>query len=286
MSSLAGRHFDSLTDGRFPRWRGSWADRTRSQPGASFVGTFEHTRATLVARVVAFVVGSPAIPMNERLTGGLERVGAVLRSTGRKTAIQTSIRLSGWARKCRADNVPNTKCVRALTAVFEAVGAAGFVRSPTEDWLLVRRALESSDADELRRTADHARYLRLLRRGSAIEERLAELWRETGAYEGAETVLDEAILQDQLVDNHREASSISVMTMHQLKGREYDSVLLVEDQHRSFRGRDNQPPQNGDQAAPPGVPHESPTLRLHLVGDQECDAGSALRRLTLKVCGA
>ena len=32
------------------------------------------------------------------------------------------------------------------------------------------------------------------------------------------------------------------MTMHQIKGREYDSVLLVEDQHRSFRGRDNQPP--------------------------------------------
>ena len=106
----------------------------------------------------------------------------------------------------------------------------------------VRRALESSDADELRRTADHARYLRLLRRGSAIEERLAELWREKGTYEGAEAALDEAILQDQLIDNHREASRISVMTMHQLKGREYDSVLLLEDQHRSFRGRDNQPP--------------------------------------------
>jgi len=32
------------------------------------------------------------------------------------------------------------------------------------------------------------------------------------------------------------------MTMHQLKGREYDSVLLVEDQHRSFRGRETHPP--------------------------------------------
>ena len=32
------------------------------------------------------------------------------------------------------------------------------------------------------------------------------------------------------------------MTMHQLKGREYDSVLLVEDGHQTFRGRDNQPP--------------------------------------------
>lgn len=91
-------------------------------------------------------------------------------------------------------------------------------------------------------TADCARYLRLLRRGSVIEERLAELWREKRTYEGAEAALDEAILQDQLIDNHREASRISVMTMHQLKGREYDSVLLVEDQHRSFRGRDNQPP--------------------------------------------
>ena len=32
------------------------------------------------------------------------------------------------------------------------------------------------------------------------------------------------------------------MTMHQLNGREYDAVLLVEDQHRTFRGRDQEPP--------------------------------------------
>ena len=203
---------------------------------------FDQDQIALAARVVAFVMGSPAVPKTERLAGALERVGAVLRSTGGKTAIQTSTRLSGWAKKCRNDNVPNTKCVRALTTVFEAVGAIDFVGSPTEDWLAVRRALARSDADELKRTAEHARYLRLLRRESAIEERLAELWRQKGNYEGAETALDEAILQDQLIDNHREASRISVMTMHQLKGREYDSVLLVEDQHRSFRGRESHPP--------------------------------------------
>ena len=163
----------------------------------------------------------------------------MFRSTSRKTAIKTSIQLSGWAEKCRNDKVPDTKCVNALKTVFEAVG---FVGSPTEDWRAVRRALERSAADELQRTGEHAWYLRLLRRGSAIEERLAELWRQKGSYEGAEAALDEAILQDQLVDNHREVSHISVMTMHQLKGREYDSVLLVEDEHRSFRGRDNHPP--------------------------------------------
>ena len=75
-----------------------------------------------------------------------------------------------------------------------------------------------------------------------IEERLADLWKQRGNYEGAEAALDEALLQDQLIDNYREASHISVMTMHQLKGREYDSVLLVEDQHRNFRVKDNHPP--------------------------------------------
>ena len=203
---------------------------------------FDQNQIALAARVVAFVMGSPAVPHNERLAGALERVGAVLLSSDVKTAIKTSNRLSRWADRCRNDKVPNTKCVRALTTTFEAVDAVGFVGSPTEDWRAVRGALERSDADELKRTGEHARYLRLLRRGSAIEERLAELWRHRGNYEGAEAALDEAILQDQLIDNHREASRISVMTMHQLKGREYDSVLLVEDQRRSFRGKDSHPP--------------------------------------------
>ena len=203
---------------------------------------FDQSQIALAARVIAFLMASPTVPQNERLASALERVGAVLRSSDKKTAIQTSNQLLGWAGKCRDDKVPNTKCVRALAAVFQVVDEAGFVGSPTEDWLSVRRALEISGADELRRTADHARYLRLLRRGSAIEERLAEFWRGTGTYEGAEAALDEAILQDQLIDNHREASRVSVMTMHQLKGREYDSVVLVEDQYQSFRGRDDQPP--------------------------------------------
>ena len=217
-------------------------DGDKKHPPVPHDVMFDQNQIALAARVVAFLMASPAVSPNERLAGALERVGAVLRSSGRKTGIQTSNQLLGWAGKCRNDKVPTTKCVRALKAAFEAVDAVDFVGSPTEDWLAVRRALERSDANELKRTGEHSRYLRLLRRGSAIEERLAELWRQKGSYEGAEAALDRAILQDQIIDNQREASPISVMTMHQLKGREYDSVLLVENQHRSFRGKDNQPP--------------------------------------------
>ena len=64
---------------------------------------------------------------NERLAGALERIGAVYRTSEKKTAIKTSNRLAGWAERCRNDDVPNAKCVRALTAASEAVGAAGCV---------------------------------------------------------------------------------------------------------------------------------------------------------------
>ena len=109
---------------------------------------FDQNQIALAARVVAFVMASPADAQHERLAGALERIGAVFRTSERKTAIQTSIRLLGWAERCRIDNVPKTKCVRALATVFEAVG---FVGSPTEDWRGVLRALARSDADELKR---------------------------------------------------------------------------------------------------------------------------------------
>lgn len=203
---------------------------------------FDHMQVTLASRVIAYLLASHQDPQNETLAGALERISAVFRASGNKTAIKTSDRLLGWAAKCRDGKVPSTKCVTALTSALEALSADGFSGSPTEDWLLVRRTLEQADADELKRTGGHARYLRLLRRGSEIEDQLAELWKRNGNYAGAEAALDNAILQDQLTDSHRELSSISVMTMHQLKGREYDAVLLIEDQHRTFRGKDQEPP--------------------------------------------
>ena len=203
---------------------------------------FDQMQISLAARVIAFVMAARSDPPHERLADALDRISAVYRSAGTKTGIQASDRMLRWAERCRRETVPNTKCVRALTSLFEEVQASGFVGAPREDWLAVRRAFEAADADELNRTGEHARYLRLLRRGSAIEERLGELWKQRGDYRGAEAALDGAIVQDQLMDNHREGLSIGVMTMHQLKAREYDAVLLVEDRHRTFRGRDKEPP--------------------------------------------
>ena len=196
----------------------------------------------LSARVVAFIMASGSDPKHETLAGALKRISDVFRSSGKQSAINTSDCLLRWAAKCREGNPPNTKCVNALASILTMLDDASFSGSPTEDWLTIRRALEHADVNELKRTADHSRYLPLLRRGSAIEAQFADLWKRNENYAGAEAALDEAILQNQISANHRETSSISVLTMHQMKAREYDAVLLVEDRYQTFRGRENTAP--------------------------------------------
>jgi len=203
---------------------------------------FDEMQTTLASKVVAFIMESNSEPQNLRLAGTLERISALFRSYGNKTAINTSDKLLDWSQRCRISQIPKTKCVKVLTALFEDLDSAGFSGSPTQDWLLVRRSLEGASANELQRAGEHARYLRFFRRGSAIETRLSELWIANGSYIGAEVTLNKAIVQDQIVDSHMDLNSVSVMTMHQLKAREYDGVLLVEDRYRSFRGKDAKPP--------------------------------------------
>ncbi len=202
----------------------------------------DQVQITLAARVVAFILESKNYSDQERFAGVLVRIGEMFRSSGNKTGITKSNQLSSWAEKCLNGNFPRTKCVKALSSMFQKVEAAGLVGSPTSDWQTVLQILEISEANELKRIGENARYMRIIRRGSAIESQLCELWKEQNNYLGVEAVLEAAIIQDQLMGNSHEKSGISVMTMHQLKGREYDAVLIVENKHNKFLGKEVTPP--------------------------------------------
>ena len=203
---------------------------------------FDQMQIVLAARVIANIMGSSHLSLDHRISQCLRRIADMLRSANNATNIKNSNTLQNWAQKCDDGKHPTTKCVKALGRIIEALDNDGFIGSPTKDWLMVRKAFERADVEHLTKTAEFARYLRLLRRGSLIEEELTSLWRTSGNYLGAEEALDRAILQDQLLDSSKESASISVMNMHQLKGREYDGVLLVEDQYQNFRGRETEPP--------------------------------------------
>lgn len=202
----------------------------------------EQHQILLAGRVIANIISNTEVSSSDRIAEALDRVADMLRSAANKTNIEASDRLRKWAERCRSGKVPSTKCVTAIAEVMARLDEDGLAGSPTQDWISVRRRLERAKATELNKVAELARYLRLLRRGSAIEQALIGLWVSQGNYQGAEAALEQAILQDQLVDAQRESATVSVMNMHQLKGREYDAVVLVEDQYNTFMAQDRTPP--------------------------------------------
>jgi len=203
---------------------------------------FNQNQVLLSARVIAHIMSTMSNPKHMQAASILRCIANVLRSKGKKTGIKNSDTLVKWADKCDDGIFPKTKCVKSISSVIDKLNQNGFVGSPTHDWVTIRDLLETSGTKELELIANQARYLRLLRRGSIIEQSLISLWLSQGNYKGAEIALERAILQHQLSDTHRESATVTVMNMHQLKGREYDAVVLVEDKYSTFSAKDTIPP--------------------------------------------
>lgn len=201
----------------------------------------DQNQILLSARAIANILSTAGTDRQTRLGEALERIADMHRAAANPTNINESDRLRKWAAKCRDGKTPNVKCVNALAGVMDQLDKDGLTGSPTADWRKVRSLLEKADAPQLQKTAEQARFLRLLRRGSAIEQTLIGLWTGQGDYLGAEAALELAMLQEQLMDAHRETATVTVMNLHQLKGREYDAVVLVEDQYNTFRAKDQSP---------------------------------------------
>jgi DNA helicase-2/ATP-dependent DNA helicase PcrA len=101
-----------------------------------------------------------------------------------------------------------------------------------EDWLVVRRELESATSDVLQKVAEDAKYLRLLHRGAALRSRLSEVWRTTGGYFGAASAVRNALLQEHFSASTKVWRGIHVMTVHKSKAKEFDEVIIYEGSHQ------------------------------------------------------
>lgn len=148
-----------------------------------------------------------------------------------KTALTLAIRLEGYAAKLRTGGIVNVKIVKALRAVVDSSTTDGRAGHAIGDYLTVVKALGGSDASELPAMASAARMLNFMTRGSEIETSLAAMWRSAGSYVGASAVMRSAVLQYQMTSSKRGNRDLIVMTIHRAKGREFDEVIVYEEQH-------------------------------------------------------
>jgi DNA helicase-2/ATP-dependent DNA helicase PcrA len=93
---------------------------------------------------------------------------------------------------------------------------------------------EESTHPSIKEVFEDSKYLRLLNKGALLSSRLSESWRLSKSYTGAKDSIKDALLQEHFSMSHRKWNGIFVMTLHKSKGKEFDEVIIWEDQYNSI----------------------------------------------------
>lgn len=99
---------------------------------------------------------------------------------------------------------------------------------PGRDWLKVRRLFADSTSPDLQNVASDAKFLKFLNRGTQLRSRLAEIWRTTGSYIGADRAVNEALASAHFAAATQTFRGIHVMTIHKSKGKQFTEVIVYE----------------------------------------------------------
>jgi DNA helicase-2/ATP-dependent DNA helicase PcrA len=170
----------------------------------------------------------------QRYALACEAMAVYLRTKSNKVAnsVRTlATRLESYAAKLRDGTTPNVKIVKALQLVVDTSIKDGRTGHALDDYFTSVGALGAADASELPPIASAARMLNFMTRGSEIETALAAIWRSTGTYVDASSLMRSAVMQYQLTSSKRGSRDLVVMTIHRAKGREFDEVIVYEEQH-------------------------------------------------------
>ena len=184
----------------------------------------DEAEVLLATRVVALCL-EPVKDLWATLAVGLDLIGELYRARGTGKKVEQLGRNAADAREERVRG--NAKCPRALKDILEDLQANRLSGSPGRDWLRVRRMFAASGVAELQLVARLVIYLMGFNRGRLISDALAEVWQRRGSYEGARTLIESAITEDQIIGSDGGLSGINVMTMHKSKGKEFDGVIIL-----------------------------------------------------------
>ena len=99
------------------------------------------------------------------------------------------------------------------------------------DWKQVRSTLKDKTHNALVNLLKDAMFIKLLRKGSALNSALGELWRKHGNYIGASEAVKNALTQEYFATSAKTWQGVNVMTIHKSKGKEFDVVIACEDRY-------------------------------------------------------
>lgn len=100
--------------------------------------------------------------------------------------------------------------------------------SPAEDWRRVVASLSGCSSGCLSQIGNDARYVKLLRKGAALNRALTECWRSRGHYGSALEDVRSALLQEHFSMASQSPQGVHLMNLHKTKGKQFREVIIVE----------------------------------------------------------
>ena len=121
----------------------------------------------------------------------------------------------------------SARAPQALKSLIDDLKKGLLTGNPSNDWITIRSRLHATEVQELKYVHDCVEYLMVFNRAHRIIDSLSDAWIRTGTYQNASSLIDGALVQDQLLGGQDQQDGLNIMTIHKSKGKEFDGVVIV-----------------------------------------------------------
>lgn len=192
---------------------------------------FDETATYISSRLVAFLLEPKKDSLNIEVAEALDIMCNLYKAKGRKTEWE---KFERWSVSLREGTVPNRSTViPELQRIIEEVRAISYLGNPEKDWLTAKNFIAQSTVKAIGDFGKNAEFLMAFNRGGLIAKGLGRQWETLGNYTNARKVLDNAITETQMVSENKNQGGINVMSVHKSKGKEFDGVIIFENEYSS-----------------------------------------------------
>ena len=150
-----------------------------------------------------------------------------------KNNISEAEKYERWINSLKTDNLRSTKATKFWIEFLNKLSFGVFTGVPKDDWIFIRESLLSSGVVSIVKFAKNSRLLFAFQSGKRLNELLSAHWIDNGDYKGAQGFLQKAMTEAQLERKSESYKGIYVMTTYKSKGKEFDGVILFQNNYHS-----------------------------------------------------
>ncbi|QQX76006.1 MULTISPECIES: UvrD-helicase domain-containing protein [Aequorivita] len=190
---------------------------------------FDVTETNLSSRMIACLL-EPILNEKQHLLWVLNILKDFYSATGKENEIK---KYNSWIEKVYSDKKPGGTTVSYFINLINELRNMQLSGNPSKDWRFIQQKLLTCSVGAIKSFASHSEYLIAYNQGKIIMRDLTQTWIENKCYANARGILQRAIVEAQLSGDVASEVGINVMTTYKAKGKEFDGVIIFQNQYNA-----------------------------------------------------